>query len=423
MESSEVKAYSESTEIGSNILIDVLGPRPDNQTLRTKLTHLPALPSKLASIPIHIRIHHLQTLRELYVPTKQMQRLAECTDQFIRQRYSHINPVKPQTWTKNFGDYGSLTAMEVTSKPISVFGEPGTGKTEGVNRCLSVYGEQVRLHKHFPMIASEVPQLIWLQANVPDSGRAEDLAVNLMQAFDRVLNSSRFVGRINSEQRDATAMLGECRDVAQSHFLGILHLDDAQNLFKEQAHKRNGEAVANNENCKNPKTKTALEAVRRISEEWQIPIIFTGTPDVETNLNDESNDVAWFKSCNHMTMHPINAKDDQFFRDTFFPILCRYQWVKKPMPCTPEFASLVLMLSGGVYQIIITLWIAAHRVAFDEGRDELKSGDFTRAAATYLAPLKIATEALRLNDPRKLAHFDDLLARNHELWISLERVR
>jgi hypothetical protein len=34
MESSEVKACSESTEIGSNILIDVLGPRSDNQTLK-----------------------------------------------------------------------------------------------------------------------------------------------------------------------------------------------------------------------------------------------------------------------------------------------------------------------------------------------------------------------------------------------------
>lgn len=420
METSTENLNRQSNEIESNILVDELGPNLDAYQLSAKLINLPPQPTNLASTRMHIRMHQLLSIRELYVPTAQIEYLATYIDQAIRHRYSLVNPSNAKTWMNIFEKHHFSNGMESPVRPITIFGESGTGKSAGVRNYLSIYGEQVHFHKSIQMMASEVPQLVWLLANVPASGRAEDLAVNLLQALDEALRSSRFAAIISSEKRNVTSMLAAWRDVTQSHFLGVLHLDDAQYLFNEELNKNHQEVEAKNRALKSHKTESALEAVRRISEEWCIPIIMTGTPDKQTNLYAESDAMVWFQGCTHMAMHQIIAGEDQFFRDTFFPILCRYQWVKKPIACTYEFASLVLMLSGGIYQIIITLWIAAHRVAFEEGRDELCSADFMRAASTYLSPLKLATEALRLDAPQKLSRFEDLLDHGHQTWKALD---
>jgi len=70
-------------------------------------------------------------------------------------------------------------------------------------------------------------------------------------------------------------------------------------------------------------------------------------------------------------------------------------------------------------RIVIMLWIAAHRVAFDAGRDELRESDFHLAADSYLSPLKPAVEALRSDEPLKLARYEDLLPRSDPFWAGL----
>jgi hypothetical protein len=228
METSTENRSSQSNENKSNILVDVLGPCLDNKQLRAKLINLPSQPTKLASTPMHIRMHQLQSIRELYVPTAQIEYLATYTDRAIRQSYIQVNPSNPKTWTNIFEQRDLSNGMENSVRPITIFGESGTGKSAGVRNFLSIYGEQVHLHKKVQMMSSGVPQLVWLQANMPVSGRAEDLVVNLMQALDKALRSTRFDAIIRSEKRDATLMLEAWSEVARSHFLGVLYLDDAQ---------------------------------------------------------------------------------------------------------------------------------------------------------------------------------------------------
>lgn len=81
-----------------------------------------------------------------------------------------------------------------------------------------------------------------------------------------------------------------------------------------------------------------------------------------------------------------------------------------------SLANLIIDLTGGIQRIIIALWIAAHRVAFTRKSDTLTPADFTKAAATWLAPLAPAISALKSGDPRKMSRYEDLVPRDTAFW-------
>jgi len=67
--------------------------------------------------------------------------------------------------------------------------------------------------------------------------------------------------------------------------------------------------------------------------------------------------------------------------------------------------------------LIVALWIAAHRVAFERPKnDVLRIEDFKKAADTYLAPIAPAVAALRSKDPRLMSRYEDLIQRDDHYW-------
>jgi hypothetical protein len=96
--------------------------------------------------------------------------------------------------------------------------------------------------------------------------------------------------------------------------------------------------------------------------------------------------------------------------------LFRADYVTKTLPATDEFRQLIIKLTGGLPRLIIALWIAAHRVAFERLDDDLRLEDFQKAARSYMAPLGPAIEALVSNDPKRMARYEDLMPRDDGYW-------
>ena len=90
--------------------------------------------------------------------------------------------------------------------------------------------------------------------------------------------------------------------------------------------------------------------------------------------------------------------------------------MQKHLEVTPDFATQIIKLTGGVPRLIIALWIAAHRVAFERKEDSLRIEDFSRASASYLAPMAPAIAALRSKDPQRMSRYEDLVARDDGFW-------
>ncbi|PKO27601.1 MAG: transposase [Betaproteobacteria bacterium HGW-Betaproteobacteria-5] len=418
-----------------NILTLGLGPilsRPD--ALRA-LTYLPAPPRQIEKVPKHIRLHHLMGLRDFHIPCLEGLRLQASIDLMIRQSYRYRDPQVPQTWSVLGGEPSIHKTPRAPAMASVVVGHSGTGKTEAVQRSLGVYPQQVISHPEFPRIAGAHKQVVWLSVDVPASGRSHDLAANLMWAWEATMEkyapdmSGRFSNTLARERRDGEKMLDEWRQVALGHFLGILHLDEVQNFFKlPTLAKRRQKSGAKDSLELSIIEDQCLKWILTLTNTWQIPIIFSGTPDGVGALTKRFANIQRFITSGYHPFKPFESQEHSFLL-VFLSQLARYQFVKKPMAIAStdvgadasqklarDLADLIIERTAGIRRLIIALWIAAHRVAFERDEDSLTLEDFRRAADIFLAPVEPAVNALRSGNPALLSLYEDLVKQDDNFW-------
>lgn len=406
-----------------NPLIDALGEILPTKEAMKRLTILPPpVPNDIDAIPLNVRWHLVLELWHLYLPSLHTEALHETIDAMRRRGLCYRRPGNKAVWRELFRERKDTQFLEAPPLCISLVGVSGTGKTEGAKKCIALVPEQVVFHRQFPGMKDGLRQLTWLRADVHESGKSEDLAANLMSSFDEAMESDRFKAVLAKKRRDGAAMLDEWTQVASSHFLGILHLDEVQNFFKIPPldQRRSKKSQTSERAPLRVVEDTALKAVLSMINTWRMPFIFSGTPDGMAALSMRLSTCQRLVTCGRHVLSPITDVTNVFYV-TLFPVLVKFQWVKKRMEDTPKFRALILELTGGVPRIIITLWVMAHRVAFDDRKDELNEAIFRKAMDTYLAPLKPAVEALRTGSVDALARYEDLLPRQDAFWANVNR--
>lgn len=403
-----------------NILTQGLGPILSRQQALARLTYLPPLPPHdIGKIPKHLRMHQLMTLRDLHIPTMEGGRLVETVDLMIRPSYRYRDPKSAQTWGMIGGEPLLHKTPRAPATAAVVVGHSGAGKTEAILRALNGYPQQVITHGTFPHLVGKHYQVVWQSVDVPPSGLSKDLAANLMIGWDDTMERHfpgaprRFAQALGKDRRDGSKMLDEWRQVASSHFLGLLHLDEVQNFFRLQSlEKRKKRANPTGGLELSIVEDQCLKSILTFTNTWQMPLLLSGTPDGIGALTKRLSNVERFVSSGYHQFPLFENANSLIFSEGFFKPLANYQFVQNRLEITPTFAALIIELTGGVPRIIIALWIAAHRVAFERKEDELRIDDFSRAAATYLAPIAPAIAALRSKDPQRMARYEDLIARD-----------
>lgn len=400
-----------------NLLTQGLGPIRSRSEVLKALTELPRRPRSMEGIPPHIALHHLMSLRDFHIASLEECRLHETIDLMIRQNYRYLDPTAASTWATISGEHLSTLPARAPAFGAAVVGHSGTGKTEAILRCLRSYPQQVIHHGTFPRLIGGHEQVTWLSINVPPSGRAVDLATDLMREWDRVTGGNRFAADLAKDRRDGMKMLESWRQVATSHFLGLLHLDEVQNLFKLSTLKsrRNKSEVQELSIVEDQFLKWILILMNT----WHVPLLISGTPDGIGALTRRlSTTERIVTSGYHLFQHFDDPKDPSF-RTIFLDQLGKYQYVQKKLPIDDDLAALIIELTGGIQRLIIALWIAAHRVALERNKGDLLPSDFKKAASTYLAAVGPAVAAFRSKDPAMMGKYEDLVPRNDAFWSQL----
>lgn len=409
-----------------NILVQGLGPILSREQVYAKLLYRPPVTTHPGEIPKHLRLHHLMSLRDLHIPSQEGGRVLETIDLMTRQGYRYRDPRSVATWRELGGEIPAEKLPRSPATAAVAVGHSGTGKTQAIWRALDCYPSQVITHDSFPRLVGRHAQVVWLSVDVPATGRSTDLAANLMTAWDEIMaghipeSPPRFAANLARDRRDGQKMLDEWRQVARSHFLGVLHLDEVQNFFKlatlKQRRRRKGsptevpELAVVEDQC--------LRWILSLLNTWGIPVILSGTPDGVGALTKRLSTTQRVATGGFHKFSPFSGPDCPEFRDVFFANLHRYQYVRHPLSNSPESRKLVYDLSAGVPRIIMALWVAAHRVAMERKDDDLRLEDFRKAANTLLSPLMPAVEALKSADPILMARYDDLMTLDDGFWES-----
>ncbi|MBT3066729.1 AAA family ATPase [Rhodoferax sp. U11-2br] len=401
-----------------NILTQGLGPILSRMETAKALTELPKRLHSMDGIPPHIAMHHLMAIRDFHIPGVEECRLHQTNDLMIRQNYRYLDPTVAATWATVSGDRVAYSHSRAPAYSGAVVGHSGTGKTEGVLRCLRIYPQQVIQHGSFPRMVGPHKQVVWLSINVPASGRTVDLGTDLMRESDRVTGENRFASELSKERRDGMKMLDSWRQWATSHLLGLLHLDEVQNLFKLATLKkrRTRSGVPSEAPELSIVEDQFLKWILILMNTWHVPLLLSGTPDGIGALTRRLSTTERIVTSGYHVFQHFDSVTDSNYRKNFLEQLGKYQYVQKKLPVDDELANLILELTGGIQRLIVALWIAAHRVALERNDGSLTLNDFRMAAATYLAAVAPAVAAFRSKDPVKMARYEDLLPRNDAMW-------
>jgi hypothetical protein len=400
-----------------NLLIQSLSPTPNPNEVLGRLTYLPPVPRDVAKLPKHERLHHVMQVRDLHIPSAIECQLVQTIDLMIKQGYSYRDPRQAMTWTAISGEATAAGIRLPKSLSAAVEGLSGVGKTEACLRSLHALGPQVVAHESFPKLVGRHVQVVWLSVEVPPSGRASDLARSLMHAWHNATGGSRFDSALSKDRIDGMKALDEWRQVATSHFLGILHLDEIQNLFKIRSLK---------ERKNRTESRLELSIVEDQVLRWflnltntgQIPVIVSGTPDGIGALTKRLSTAQRINTAGYHRFDRFTDPTEGSFRNIFLPVLGRYQYVETPLRVDDALAKLIIDLTAGIPRIIIALWIGAHRVAFERRADDLRHADFTTAASTWLAPLQHAVKGIREGNAVAMSRYEDLTQADTNFWRS-----
>lgn len=400
-----------------NILVSGLGDIPSPESALRSLIALPPTPESLDSIPTYLRLHQLMAVRDFHLPPLIERQLLQTVDLMVRQGYRYRDPRLASTWSDISGEFQPRRNQLAPAFAAAVEGFSGVGKTQACLRCLLNFKNQVISHAEFPHLANGLRQAVWLSVEVPASGKAADLARALMEAWDAAMGTKRFAKWLAKEKiTDGMLALDEWRQVAVGHFLGVLHLDEIQNLFKLTSLKVRKDRKRSGETSELSIVEDQLlRWLLYLTNSGQIPLLVSGTPDGIGALTKRLSTLERITTMGYHPFEPFSNPLAPEFR-TFLAELGKYQFVQHKIAVDEALANLIIGLTGGIQRVIVALWVAAHRVAFERKSDDLRLSDFSDAAKTWLAPLAPAIAALSSKDPQKMGRYEDLIRRDTTFW-------
>lgn len=408
-----------------NILVKGLGPILAREEAYRALLYLPPPPDRPETIPTHVRLHNLLTLQDFHIPSAESTRVQQTIDLMTRQGYRYRDPIQASTWAHVVAEQRTHKTPRAPAMSAVAAGHSGTGKTQAILRALQCYPKQVITHSNFPRIEGPHHQMVWLSVDVPPSGRSADLATNLMTAWDDSMERAglgpyrRFAASLTRDRRDGQRMLDEWRQVALSHFLGLLHLDEVQNFFKLATLRRRKAPKGSDDRPELSIVEDqSLRWILTLLNTWQVPVMLSGTPDGVGALTKRLSTTQRIVSGGYHKLSPFEAANHPDLKEIFFEQLLRYQYVKHPLQDSDALRRTVVELTAGLPRLIIALWFAAHRVAFERTDDTLRLEDFYQGATRFLAPVSAAVKALRSGDPAQMMRFEDLIPSDDGFWDS-----
>lgn len=400
-----------------NILVSWLGDIPSPESALRSLIALPPAPKSLDGIPTYLRLHQLMAIRDFHLPPLIERQLMQTVDLMVRKGYHYRDPRLASTWSDISGEHLPRRNPLAPAFAAAVEGLSGVGKTQACIRSLLSFPNQVISHSEFPHLANGLRQAVWLSVEVPASGKAADLARALMEAWDDAMGTKRFAKWLAKDKiTNGMLALDEWRQVAVGHFLGVLHLDEIQNLFKLTSLKARKDRKRSGETSELSIVEDQLlRWLLYLTNSGQIPLLVSGTPDGIGALTKRLSTLERITTMGYHRFDPFSNPLAPEFQ-TFLGELGKYQFVRYKIAVDEALANLILGLTGGIQRVIIALWFAAHRVAFERKSDDLRLSDFSNAAKTWLAPLAPAIAAVSSKDPEKMGRYEDLIRRDTTFW-------
>ncbi len=234
------------SEYKNNLLIEALPPILDVDEFNKKVTVYPNFSEDEILFDSKYRFHCIHRLSYYFDPQVKTTELQKIICVLLMQGYLNRNPKKPEyanranqiyeaiknSGGKQLEDYvtKSSIAKPTSASGVTLIGPSGMGKTTNLLRILDLYPQVIFHHQ------LNCHQIVWLKVNCPHSGSLKGLCVDIFQAIDSLLESN-YARKFNTRNNNEDTMLSQVVQVAHTHHLGLLVIDELQNLVNAKRNK------------------------------------------------------------------------------------------------------------------------------------------------------------------------------------------
>lgn len=348
-----------------------------------------------------MRAHNLiRIVDDFFQPLASHMQLSEKISLMIRTGYVARNPRNGDLQKHLQNGYerlqtGDLNAFRFeesksTAQSMTLIGCSGSGKTTSLKRILAGY-PQVIYHREF-----NIDQVVHLKIDCSHNGSLKEICFNYFRGLDRILGTN-YQKQYGFKRNGTESMLAMMSQLANSHALGVLVIDEIQHLSRS----------------KSGGSEEMLNFFVTLVNTIGVPVILIGTPKArdifEKDLRSARRGagfgaIFWDPIPKHIDGEP-NKEWVSFTNQLWQMQLLNDQ----DGLLTDSLRDVWHDLSQGVMDIVVKLFVLAQLRAMAIGRETLTEGVLRKVYEDELKPVHPMLEALRSGKPEKIARYSDLI--------------
>lgn len=347
------------------------------------------------------RVHRLVPIVDkFFQPMASHMQLTEKISVMIRSGYVARNPNTGDLQKHLQNGYermqkGCLEAFRFedsksSAQSMTLIGCSGSGKTTSLNRILSSYA-QVIYHAEF-----NLEQVVYLKIDCSHNGSLKEICFNYFRGLDRILGSN-YQKTYGFKRQGIETMLAVMSQLANSHALGVLVIDEIQHLSRSRS--GGSEEMLN----------FFVTLVNTIG----VPVILIGTPKARDIFEKDLRSARRGAGFGSIFWDPIpkeiDGKPNQEWL-SFTSKLWELQVLRdRDVLLSESLRDVWYELSQGVMDIVVKLFVLSQMRAMAIGHERITEGLMRRVYEDELKPVHPMLEALRSGIPEKIARYSDLV--------------
>jgi AAA domain len=216
-------------------LIEALPHIWSRDEVMERLSYFPRFSEAQRDLPPEIRLHLIENAREFFIVHGLHLEIEAKISRALRRGLVRRNPSLWHYWTELDSRIVEITQnlekgrfLQTKARGFAVLGVGGVGKSTAVENILLQY-PQVISHTKYREKDFIFNHLVWLKLDCPQDGSARSLCINFFRAVDEILCTD-YETRYVRERSSASTLLPQMARVAALHCIGLLVIDEIQNL-------------------------------------------------------------------------------------------------------------------------------------------------------------------------------------------------
>lgn len=373
------------SEYKGNPFIEALPEITSSNEIVSKLAYFPPYDKEERQLDSQFRVHLVGRLYDVFQPLMIHLDLESRISRVIRQGYVGRN-VLDKAFISN--------SYRSTAGSFTFLGVSGMGKTTVVNRILSMY-PQVIVHSKYKDIGLSRYQVVYLRLECSYDGSIKGLCLSFFSKVDEILGTD-YYSRFGSGKLSVDNMLVAMSNIAKNISLGLLVIDEIQNLSKS----------------KSGGADRMLNFFVTLVNTIGLPVLLIGTPEAMGVLQGKFRQARRGSGQGDLVFERL---DNDINFNLLINAIWGYQWTKKPTALTDELIDILYDQSQGIIDITVKLYALAQTKAISSGKEAITPELIKQVADESLKLVKPMLNALRTGNIIEIAKYPDIYTGNIDL--------